>query len=68
MTNYAYEIIDNGINGNTVLRSDGAVIPTDPTNSDYQRYLRWLENPNAEELTIFPVTPPNYEQTQEGAE
>lgn len=24
-------------------------IPTDPSNSDYQRYLRWLENPDAEE-------------------
>lgn len=22
---------------------------TDPANSDYQRYLRWLENPDAEE-------------------
>ena len=30
---------------------DGRVlsIPTDPANSDYQRYLRWLENPDAEE-------------------
>jgi hypothetical protein len=24
-------------------------IPTDEANSDYQRYLRWLENPDAEE-------------------
>ena len=24
-------------------------IPLDETNSDYQRYLRWLENPDAEE-------------------
>ena len=24
-------------------------IPTDPSNSDYQRYLRWLENPEADE-------------------
>jgi len=24
-------------------------IPTDPANSDYQRYLRWLENPDADE-------------------
>jgi hypothetical protein len=23
--------------------------PTDESNSDYQRYLRWLENPDAEE-------------------
>jgi hypothetical protein len=24
-------------------------IPLDPANSDYQRYLKWLENPEAEE-------------------
>lgn len=24
-------------------------IPKDETNSDYQRYLRWLENPDADE-------------------
>jgi len=24
-------------------------IPMDESNSDYQRYLRWLENPDAEE-------------------
>jgi hypothetical protein len=26
-------------------------IPLDPGNSDYQRYLRWLENPEAEQST-----------------
>lgn len=30
-------------------------IPTDPANSDYQAYLRWLENPN--ESTTFPHQP-----------
>jgi hypothetical protein len=25
-------------------------IPNDPANSDYQRYLRWLEDPNADEF------------------
>ena len=31
--------------------ADGNVfwIPCDESNSDYQRYLRWLENPDAEE-------------------
>lgn len=33
------------------VNDDGTIssIPKDPTNSDYQRYLRWLENPDAEE-------------------
>jgi hypothetical protein len=26
-------------------------IPIDPANSDYQRYLRWVENPEAEQST-----------------
>ena len=30
-----------------ILRSDGASIPKDPANSDYQAYLKWLENLNA---------------------
>jgi hypothetical protein len=30
-------------------------IPKDPANSDYQRYLRWLENPEAEQST--PILP-----------
>jgi len=36
---------------NSVLYS----IPTDPANSDYQRYLAWLENPEAEQST--PILP-----------
>jgi hypothetical protein len=46
---YVYEEVDTGLGEIIILRSDGACIPTDPANSDYQRYLRWLENPDAEE-------------------
>ena len=37
------EIIKMTKDDNTLL-----IIPTDPSNSDYQAYLRWLENPNAQ--------------------
>lgn len=47
-----YEAIEE--NGNSIIKrtdDDGKEwwIPTDPANSDFQRYLRWLENPDAEE-------------------
>jgi hypothetical protein len=40
--------------GATIIKADLGnghllFIPTDPANSDYQRYLRWLEDPEAEE-------------------
>jgi hypothetical protein len=31
--------------------SDGAWIPLNPANADYQQYLRWVENPEAEQST-----------------
>ena len=51
MTKYEHIIFDDG--KETIMRynEDGLVysIPMDEANSDYQRYLRWLENPDAEE-------------------
>ena len=33
-------------NSDLILRSDGAQIPLDPANTDYQAYLKWLEEGN----------------------
>lgn len=45
-----YKLVKNQATGemlNQVLRlSDNAVIPFDPANTDYQAYLKWLEEGN----------------------
>jgi hypothetical protein len=44
-----YKLTTNPTGGtsNSVLRlSDGACIPFDPANTDYQQYLAWLEAGN----------------------
>ena len=47
---FAYNLTET----TSLLRSDGAYIPNDPRNSDYQEYLAWVANGN----TATPYTPP----------
>lgn len=47
MSQFTYEEIISPTGEKIILRSDGAQIPCDPANSDYQRYL----NPEAEQST-----------------
>ena len=52
---YIYEEINNDFDGKLIKATDeiGNVswIPCNESNSDYQGYLRWLENPEAEQFT-----------------
>jgi len=34
--------VNNVIDTNTIIRSDGATIPLDEANTDYQEYLAWV--------------------------
>lgn len=49
-----YEEFTNISNEKYIIRTteDGTIshIPCDESNADYQRYLRWLEDPNAPEF------------------
>ena len=37
----------NAVNSAVIIRTtDGSWIPTDPSNSDYQKYLEWLSEGN----------------------
>ena len=44
-----YRVYDFGLVGKVLLRSDGVSIPFDPDNTDYQAYLKWLEEGNQPE-------------------
>ena len=55
-----YQKITTSIGTEIIIRNDDDgnawSFPTDPANSDYQRYLRWLDNPNeVEHLTEIPT-------------
>jgi hypothetical protein len=42
-----YKDINGQLYTNAIIRmSDGATVPFDPDNTDYQAYLKWLEDGN----------------------
>ena len=44
--NYKLSKLPTGEVNNIVVRDDGAQIPFDPANMDYQEYLKWLSEGN----------------------
>jgi hypothetical protein len=54
-----YKLIKSpsGFIQNLVQRQDGALIPSDPANTDYTTYLAWLEAGNTPDPAPIPVPP-----------
>ena len=44
-------------NSTSILRNDGASIPTDPQNTDFAEYTRWLSEGNTPEPADIPPEP-----------
>lgn len=53
---YTYTLISNST---AVQRSDGAIIPADPGNTDYRAYLAWVAGGNSASPAPVPTPQPN---------